>query len=171
MSALARRHLHSVPAGAGAAEPLWLQVAEAAERAQPTDPCATFRLMGQLLEFMPQDDPRTLYHLGHAAMRAENYAAATTFLEFSIKRGITAPHRGVAYLELTSALRRIDQVSTALEYLEQGMHDAEIGSFADDLAAFEVVILHDAGQHRAAAHTAVSRLSPHLDELIPDLLP
>lgn len=170
MNAQPQRHLHSVPR-ANAPEPLWLQIAEAASAGRPRDHAATLRLFTALLDFMPTDDPRTLYYLGHAYAQADNPVAASSFLEFSLKRGLAAPDRGRAYLELASTLRHIDHVADALEWLDAGIADPASKSFADALTAYQVVILHDSEQYRAAAHAAIQRLAPHLGRYIPDPLP
>ncbi|MFT8636922.1 MAG: tetratricopeptide repeat protein [Pseudoclavibacter sp.] len=170
MNAQPQRHLHSVPE-AGAPEPLWLQIAEAASAGRPRDHTATLRLFTALLGFMPAEDPRTLYYLGHAYAQAGNPVAASSFLEFALKKGLAAPVRGQAYLELASALRHIDRVAAALEWLDAGIADPANAPFADALTAYQVVILHDSEQYRAAAHAAIQRLAPHLDQYIPDSLP
>ena len=171
MNAQPQRHLYSVPSGDDADTPLWLQVANAATAARPRDHAATLRLFKVLIDYMPTDDPRTLYYLGHAYLRAGNPMAAASFLEFALKKGLPSPNRGRARLELASALRQIDHVAEALECLDSGMDDPASSAFADALAAYKIVILHDSGQHRTAAHTAVFRLAPHLGRLVDDPLP
>ena len=171
MAPLSSRRLHSIPSAAGDGDPLWLRIAEAAGREPSAAPQATLRLFTALLDFMPDDDPRTLYYLGQAYFAAGGMDAAASFLEFSLKHGLQGHLRGLAYLQLASSLRRIDRVAEALEWLDAGERDRGVREFCDDLVAFRIVILHDTGQDAAAVHVAVHHLSPHLGSVVPDLLP
>lgn len=115
--------------------------------------------MTQLVDELPESDPRGPFELGGANDSAGNEAEAAALYERAIALGLSGESRAALDIQYASTLRNLGRIDEAISVLESTERCAELGAAPD---AFLALALHSAGRESDALATAVEALIPFL---------
>lgn len=131
------------------------------DRLDADDPAAARAELGRLLDARGLDDARAAFERAslHDALGEED--AAIPLYRQALERGLGAPQRTEAIIQLASSLRNVGDTSSAMALLRTIGDDDPLVSSA---RAFLALALHDDEKPTAAVRTALQTLAPTLPQ-------
>lgn len=125
-------------------------------------------LIDKLASELPDGDPIGLFERACAWDSTGHSDRAVPLYQRAIDGGLTGYRRRRAVIQMSSSLRNIGQVETAVALLEAERDidpatvDEQTRTLADAISATLALCLADAGREREAVSIAVAALAPHL---------
>ncbi len=130
---------------------------------------AEFRaLIDALAAQLPEGDPIAAFERGCAWDSTGHSDRAVPLYQWALDHGLTGYRRRRAVIQMSSSLRNIGQVQTAVELLEAeravdpATLDEATRGLGDAISATLALCLADSGREREAVSIAVGALAPHL---------
>ena len=120
-----------------------------------------FAAIDALVAELPADDPDGLFHRGCAQDSCGHSDRAVPLYRQALEKGLSGEHRRRAVIQMSSSLRNIGQVETALDLL---LAERENGSdhLDDALACTTALCLASLGREREGLSMVVVALAAHL---------
>jgi hypothetical protein len=121
-----------------------------------------------LVSELPDGDPIAAFERACAWDSTGHSDRAVPLYRWALDHGLGGYRRRRAVIQLSSSLRNVGQVETAIELLEAERHiepttvDEDTRTLADAISAVLALCLVDAGREREAVSVAVAALAPHL---------
>ncbi len=125
-------------------------------------------LIDQLVAERPDGDPIGLFERACAWDSTGHSDRAVPLYKRALDDGLSGYRRRRAVIQMSSSLRNIGQVETAVSWLEaeRGIDPASIDeqtrTLSDAISATLALCLVDSGREREAVSVAVGALAPHL---------
>jgi len=125
-------------------------------------------LVDSLASELPEGDPVAAFERAGAWDSTGHSARAVPLYRSALEHGLTGYRRRRAVIQLSSSLRNIGEVDTAIGLLraERDLDPAALDEptrgLADAISAVLALCLVDAGRGREAVSVAVGALAPHL---------
>lgn len=125
-------------------------------------------LIDKLVAELPDGDPIGLFERACAWDSTGHSDRAVPLYQKAIDGGLTGYRRRRAVIQMSSSLRNVGQVATAVALLEAERRidpatlDEQTRKLADAISATLALCLVDAGREREAVSIAVAALAPHL---------
>ncbi len=125
-------------------------------------------LIDQLVAELPDGDPIGLFERACAWDSTGHSDRAVPLYKRALDDGLTGYRRRRAVIQMSSSLRNIGQVDTAVSWLEaeRGIDPASLDeqtrTLSDAISATLALCLVDSGREREAVSIAVGALAPHL---------
>jgi tetratricopeptide (TPR) repeat protein len=125
-------------------------------------------LIDELVAELPDDDPIGLFERACAWDSTGHSDRAVPLYQRALRSGSTGYRRRRAVIQMSSSLRNVGQVETAVTLLEAERDidpatvDEQTRTLSDAISATLALCLVDSGREREAVSVAVSALAPHL---------
>jgi Tetratrico peptide repeat len=125
-------------------------------------------LIDQLVAELPDGDPIGLFERACAWDSTGHSDRAVPLYKRALDDGLTGYRRRRAVIQMSSSLRNIGQLETAVSLLEaeRGIDpatlDEQTRTLSDAISATLALCLVDSGREREAVSVAVGALAPHL---------
>jgi hypothetical protein len=125
-------------------------------------------LVDSLASELPEDDPVAAFERAGAWDSTGHSDRAVPLYRSALDHGLSGYRRRRAVIQLSSSLRNIGEVDTAIGLLcaERDLDPATLDEptrgLADAISAVLALCLADAGREREAVSVAVGALAPHL---------
>jgi hypothetical protein len=125
-------------------------------------------LIDELVAELPDDDPIGLFERACAWDSTGHSDRAVPLYQRALQSGLTGYRRRRAVIQMSSSLRNVGQVETAVTLLEAERDidpatvDEQTRTLSDAISATLALCLVDSGREREAVSVAVSALAPHL---------
>lgn len=125
-------------------------------------------LIDSLAAERPDGDPVAAFERAGAWDSTGHSDRAVALYQWALEHGLTGYRRRRAVIQLSSSLRNVGQVGTAVTLLEAERNldpatlDEPTRTLADAVSATLALCLADAGREREAVSIAVAALAPHL---------
>jgi len=125
-------------------------------------------LIDKLAAELPDDDPIGLFERACAWDSTGHSDRAVPLYQRALRYGLTGYRRRRAVIQMSSSLRNVGQVETAVTLLEAERDidpatlDEQTRTLSDAISATLALCLVDAGRGREAVSVAVAALAPHL---------
>ncbi|MCW6009845.1 tetratricopeptide repeat protein [Micromonospora sp. CPCC 205371] len=125
-------------------------------------------LIDGLVAELPDDDPVAAFERASAWDSTGHSDRAVPLYRSALEHGLSGYRRRRAVIQLSSSLRNIGRLETAIKLLEAeraidpSTLDEQTRTLADAISATLALCLADAGREREAVSIAVAALAPHL---------
>lgn len=125
-------------------------------------------LIDRLAAELPEGDPIAAFERASAWDSTGHSDRAVPLYQWALDHGLTGYRRRRAVIQMSSSLRNIGQVETAVALLEAERAvdpttlDEQTRGLADAVSAILALCLADSGREREAVSVAIAALAPHL---------